>query len=315
MVEQYLVFCEFRAADLKPIRAAKRRGLRTAVVTMNPHILDGLPWSQRDEASLIDRMVLIDDWEDHHRVRDATRRALGTVAGWYTGLDEPSRTVAALRGEDGLPTTDPEVIELYLDKARIKAHYALKGRSRLRVVPDRDIIQIIERNAPWPFPGRSGFLQRARGAGGHGTDEACDADRLKQIRDELGVARADTPSLTRFMRGTTEFVLVEAARGTLYSFEAFVSGAKLYPIGFTRPPATRGRSALPRSKADARMPPPLRPSRSRRDRGGPVEVAGRGRVSSCHHSLRTDGRGLRRLRSDRHERVPPDRRTLPMGNR
>jgi len=236
MSKQTVVFCEFRPADLLPAQAASQRSIEVAVFSTSPDVLDKLPHSQVSLAkAVVHRVVPVQRWDSPDRIRATFARQFpGRVPIWYTGLDEPSQAVAALRQYEGLPASSPEAIRYILNKAGLKHDLYRNGLSRLVAVRGDDVRRVANGEADWPFEG-PGFLQLAFGAGGYGTRKVWDAVDVRESITALSSAVADSPSLTAFMATSGEFVLTQTAKGVLHSFEAVVLGGRLYPLGFSRP--------------------------------------------------------------------------------
>src|SRR5262245_54394005 len=151
MGKEMLVFGEFRSADLLVAGAARARALEAVVLSTSPDVLRRVPHGQSALTNAITRVLPVQGWDSPGHVREAFARAFpGRAAVWYTGLDEPSQTVAALRQQDGLPTSPPEVVGYTLNKASLKHDLFRKGLSRLVALRGREVLEVATGSAPWP---------------------------------------------------------------------------------------------------------------------------------------------------------------------
>ena len=113
-----VIFLEPKGTAFEVVRQAKLRGLHVVAFVSDPSILESLPTPYNTALSAIDEVVNIESWEEKDKVLEAAREVSlkSNIKGIYFGLDACALIGAELRKHFGLPTPEPEALELILNK-------------------------------------------------------------------------------------------------------------------------------------------------------------------------------------------------------
>jgi len=213
------------------VQAASRRGLASLVLTKYtgeveaaPDV-DGLRLEHRLE---VRPLAAVGDVEEI----EAAIAGLD-VAGIYSPFDEAQPAVSRSRQKLGLPTTDPQQLELLLQKDVIRARLAEAGLSDLRFIAPDECARLTD------LPAGGWFMKRTRGAGSIGvrnprTNEEFESARTA-LEQEASAAQLPFGGI-RDLIGNSPWYLEESFDGgDLLSVEALVRRGVVHLLGVTKP--------------------------------------------------------------------------------
>jgi biotin carboxylase len=226
-----ILFLEPKGTVLEVVRAAKRRGFRVVALVSDPAMLETLPAPYDTARSCIDEITIVENWESESqilRLVDEINRS-SKVVGVYYGVDACAEIGSRLRVRFGLPATDPESMELILNKCTLRWRLRQLGLSRLENTPS----SIVNRWETWPLT-KPVYFKPVHGAFSLNVVRCENLEDLRRAKTEWESGADNTPAYVRnYMRSTPEYHLEEEFKGELLSVEAISSNGKFHCLGLT----------------------------------------------------------------------------------
>lgn len=231
-MSRVVIFLEPKGAQMEIVREAKRRGFKVVAFASDPRVLQTLPRPYDSALSCIDTVYPIENWNHMEEVLSLAETIHGEdapVCGIYSGLDTCAIACAMLRKRFLLPTPEPEIVELILDKHQLRSRLRELGLSKLRTLPS----SVVETWKTWEI-GRPAFFKPVRGAGSIYV-ERCES--LSDLRRAKRKWQEDTNPLPKYvanyLHSKRDYHLEEAFDGELMSVEAIWFRGRFHYIGLT----------------------------------------------------------------------------------
>jgi hypothetical protein len=226
-----IIFLEPKGTVFEVVRAAKKRGYHVVAFISDPTILETLPAPYNSAISCIDEVIPIDSWQEKENVVSAAERVDGksSVKGVYSGLDACAMVCATLRKRFGLPSPDPEALELILNKCTLRWKLRQFGLSKLENIPG----SIANRWDTWPLE-KPFYFKPVHGAFSLNVVRCDSMSDFKKAEAQWETGAQDAPSYIRnYLLSERDYHLEEAFDGELLSVEAISSGGVFNCIGLT----------------------------------------------------------------------------------
>lgn len=231
-MDDVVIFLEPKGAQLEIVREAKRRGFAVAAFVSDPNVLKTLPHPYDSALSCIDAVYAVENWSHTAEVlslAEDLRRAGKSVRGVYFGLDTCALPGAILRKRFGLPTPEPETIELILDKHRLRARLLELGLSKLRTFPGSEV----DGWETWRV-GRPAYFKPVHGAGSMYVERCESLADLRRARQKWQEDASPLPKyVANYLNSKRAYHLEEAFDGELMSVEAIWSRGRFHYVGLT----------------------------------------------------------------------------------
>ncbi len=224
-----LVFLEPKGTILEVVRAAKSRGFHVVALTSDESLLLQTPAPYKTAIPLIDVTLKIESWQDIATIEKEVDdlNSQNPIMGIYSGMDHCAVATARLRKKYGLPTSDPETLDLILDKHWLRSKLRELGLSRLQTIPGR----VADTWQTWPMPSAT-YFKPVRGFFSAYVKKCNGLDDLRLAREEWRNGLASDPSYVKnYLRSQNEYHLEEAFDGELLSVEAFSRSGVFRPLG------------------------------------------------------------------------------------
>jgi biotin carboxylase len=213
----------------KVIEAAHRRGL-TVVVCHSQPVEPPAPFVAA--MACIAHFVPVEGWRDSQAAFETIVAWCGDrpVRGTYAGFEVTLRVESRLRQHYRLPGTEPDKLDLLLNKARVRGILCDASLSNLRVIEDRALRELTE----WPFPGRSAFLKPVNGSGSYYVRRCSSlADVREHLAEWDGHVRQVRRHVADHLHAGHGLFLEEEAVGELLSLEGYCHRGQYTAIGIT----------------------------------------------------------------------------------
>jgi ATP-grasp domain len=219
-----LLFLDPRGTAIEVVKAAKEEGWRCVAVISHPGIVSN------DCRDLLDYTEEAPDWSDLLAVQAKAEVLLAnaTKIGVYFSMDACAIAGNHLRSIYGLPHIDFSVMELILDKWRLRKFLRGVGLSNLRCLSDADMEAL---NA-WPFAAAA-YFKPVHGFFSAYVTCVTSLTSLRIAQEAFKSDRSEGPEYIRryINRNGGHFFLEEACEGELLSIETLTSDGKIQKLG------------------------------------------------------------------------------------
>lgn len=231
-MDDVVIFLEPKGAQMEIVREAKRRGFGTVVFASDPNVLKSLSHPYASALDCIDAVYPVENWsrtEEVMSLADGLVREGKAVRGVYSGLDTCAVPCATLRKRFGLPTPEPETIELILDKHRLRTRLLELGLSRLRTFHGSGVDGWDE----WRV-GRPAYFKPVHGASSMYVERCESLSDLRRARRKWREDASPLPKyVANYLNSKREYHLEEAFDGELMSVEAVWFRGRFHYVGLT----------------------------------------------------------------------------------
>lgn len=244
-----IIFLEPKGTILEIIRAANARGYRVVAFTSDKTLLETAPEPYRTAVACIDKNISISGWGNETEILDlaGSVNSENAVVGVYSGLDPCAVISAKLRSQFALPTTQPDVLSLVLNKYKLRQRLQGLGLSKIKSFTSSEAEgwKKWELNGPAYFKPIHGFfsayvkrcenlddLHKAQSAWAKGID-------------------SESPLIRDFLKSNADYHLEEAFDGELLSVEGFSTQGRFQSLGllsrilFSKDPVVEMGSCFP----------------------------------------------------------------------
>jgi len=229
MNKKSILFLEPKGAIFQVVKAALDQGYQVIAMTSDLNLITQCPSHYRSFSAEIHETVEVDSWENIETVfekyRDLARRH--SIVGVYYGLDAPAKVASIIRQSMKLPTTNPDVFNLILDKFRLRQFLVTSGLSELRCLDKSEISKLTF----WPFRG-AGYFKPRHGAGSLYVKRCHNLNDLKKAIEIFEHGNPEDPKfLKNYIFNDPDYFLEEEIEGELLSAEAISFGGHFTCLG------------------------------------------------------------------------------------
>lgn len=226
-----VLFLEPKGTILEVVREAKKRGYEVTALVSDNDILKNLPPPYDSARGCIDQIIEIKSWEDRNEVltkAEALDRK-EPISGIYFGIDPCAVVGALLRKRFSLPSPAPEVMELILDKRRLRMRLATLQLSKLKSIPDSEA----DLWTHWEI-GKAAYFKPVHGSFSMFVKRCENLEDLKQARGAWKQGAKDAPKyVSEYLNSNPTYHLEEEISGELMSVEAICHQGQFKCVGLT----------------------------------------------------------------------------------
>jgi hypothetical protein len=227
-----VIFLEPKGTILEVVREAKRRGYTVIALVGDPTIFQTLPRPYDSAVPCIDAIYPVESWNDKEQLCHIVRSLSGkdeTVAGVFTGVDPCAVSCAVLRKHFQLPTAEPEVVELVINKYRLRSRLRELELSKIRTFHG----SVVDKWNTWEVGGPA-YFKPERGLASLYVRRCNSLSDLRQAKRNWETDVHPVPKyMADYIHFQPEYLLEEAFDGELLSVEAISFRGQFHFIGLT----------------------------------------------------------------------------------